>query len=195
MFYNLASLTTFRISEKILLVHDNIKSETNCFRRATLKPNLIRWPDDYAPDKTKVHVRNDIEIAAPPEIVWAWLVRAPLWPTWYSNSSNVKITGGGEELKEGSKFQWRTFGANLNSTVLEYVKYERLAWDAHGIGVDAYHAWLLEKRPSGCYVLTEENQKGFLARASNALRPNNMSQQHQNWLEGLKTKASGGPPA
>lgn len=84
----------------------------------------------------------------------------------------------------------------LDSEVKEFVPPERLAWEAHGTGVNVYHAWLIEKKDEGCYVLTEENQKGMLARLSSALRPQNMSRQHQSWLEGLSKKAREGlPPA
>ena len=62
------------------------------------------------------------------------------------------------------------------------------------MGIDAYHAWLIERRPSGCHVLTEETQNGWVASLSNALRPKNMSKLHQVWLEGLLEKAKGGPP-
>ena len=130
----------------------------------------------------------------PPEVVWAWLVRAKLWPTWYSNSKRVIIEGGGPDLRPGSRFQWTTFGVRLDSRVEEFVPGERLAWSARSTGIDAYHAWLIEKRSAGCYVLTEETQNGWLARLNNYLRPRNMSQQHQNWLEGLLRKAKEGLP-
>jgi len=155
---------------------------------------LIRWPEKYSPDRTKVHVRNQLEMQAPPEIVWAWLIRAKLWPTWYANSKRVVIDGGGPDLRLGSRFSWTTFGVRLDSKVEEFMPCERLAWSAGAMGIDAYHAWLIENRSSGCSVLTEETQNGWLARLSNALRPLNMRRQHQNWLEGLQRKAVEGPP-
>jgi len=154
----------------------------------------IRWPDNYCPDRTKVHVQNQLEMPTRAEVVWAWLIRAELWPTWYANSKRVVIERGGPDLRPGSKFQWTTFGVRLDSKVEEFTPNERLAWNARATGIDAYHAWLIEKRPSGCYVLTEETQNGWLAQLSNMLRPQNMSKQHQNWLESLKRKASEGPP-
>jgi uncharacterized protein YndB with AHSA1/START domain len=161
---------------------------------------LISWPERYAPGKTAVHVRNEMDMSGvSPEVVWAWLVRAKLWPTWYVNSRDVQIfgDGDGQDLRAGSRFRWKTFGASLQSVVEEFVPNERLAWSARGTGIDVYHAWLIEKRPAGCYVLTEENQNGFLARVSSALRPGNMRRQHQVWLEALSEKAKGGlpPPA
>ena len=155
---------------------------------------LIRWPEKYSPERTKVHVRNQLEIPAPSAVVWAWLIRAELWPIWYANSRGVVIEGGGPDLREASRFRWTTFGVKLDSKVEEFVPGERLAWSARATGIDAYHAWLIENRPSGCYVLTEETQNGFLARLNNVLRPQDMSKQHQNWLEALKQKAATGPP-
>jgi uncharacterized protein YndB with AHSA1/START domain len=155
---------------------------------------LIHWPEKYSPDRTKVHVRNQLEMRVPSEVVWAWLIRAGLWPTWYRNSKRVVIEGGEPDLRPGSKFRWTTFGVRLDSKVEEFVPGERLAWSARATGIDAYHAWLIENRPSGCYVLTEETQNGWLARLSNVLRPRNMSMQHQNWLEGLQRKAAEGLP-
>jgi uncharacterized protein YndB with AHSA1/START domain len=155
---------------------------------------LIRWPEHYSPDKTKVHVRNELEMPVSSQLVWAWLVRAELWPTWYQNSKRVVIEGGGPDLRLGSRFRWTTFGVRLDSEVEEFVPGERLGWTARATGIDAYHAWLIESRPSGCHVLTEENQNGWLASLSNMLRPQNMSTQHQNWLENLQRKAAEGPP-
>jgi len=154
----------------------------------------IKWPEQYSRDNVDVHVSNELEMSVSADIVWAWLIRAELWPTWYGNSANVIIEDGKPDLHLGTQFKWKTFGLNLQSKVEEFVPYERLAWTAHGIGIDAYHAWLIEKTESGCYVLTEENQKGILAKLNKLLRPNNMEKYHQIWLEELYSKAKGGPP-
>jgi len=71
---------------------------------------MIRWPEHYDPKQAPVHVRNELVIAAPPELVWAWLVRAEAWPSWYPNSANVRIAGGGAELVLRTRFRWRAFG-------------------------------------------------------------------------------------
>ena len=155
---------------------------------------MIRWPEKYSPDRTKVHVHNELDMPVPAEAVWAWLIRADLWPTWYSNSQNVAIEGGAKELKLGTVFHWKTFSVTLTSKVEEFVPPERLGWSAHAGGIDAYHAWIIDKRPSGCRVLTEENQNGLLARLSGTLRPQHMVRFHQLWLEALLGKAKSGPP-
>lgn len=154
----------------------------------------ISWPEKYSPERTRVHVKNELDIPANPEVVWAWLVRAKLWPSWYPNSANVVIEGGGQDLGPQTRFRWKTFGVTLDSKVREFVPSERLAWDALAMGIDAYHVWLIEGTAGGCHVLTEETQNGWLAALSNTLRPTNMCVKHQAWLEGLLSKSRTGPP-
>lgn len=156
---------------------------------------LINWPQCYAPDRVVARVSNDISIAAPPNIVWPWLIRASAWPEWYPNSARVKIEGGSADLVLNARFTWRTFGVAISSNVREFIPYERIAWDGSGMLLDVYHAWLIEARPKGCWVLTEENQNGLAARAQAIFMPNRMRRGHQLWLEGLKAKAESGSPA
>lgn len=154
----------------------------------------IIWPDRYAPDCTAVQVGNQVAINASPAVVWAWLIRAKLWPDWYPNSRDVEIDGGARELSLGVSFRWRTFGAPVRSTVREFVPSERIAWDGTGILIDVYHAWLIEPRHDGCWILTEENQNGLAARAQALLMPNRMHAGHDLWLARLKERAEGGLP-
>jgi len=155
---------------------------------------LIRWPEKYRPEETAVHARTELEASVSPEAVWPWLIRAELWPTWYRDFAYVAIEGGGPDLKPGSRFRWKAFGVALDSRVEEFVEFERIAWSARSVGVDAYHAWLIERRAAGCHLLTEETQNGWVARLNNALRPNFMSRMQQLLLENLLEKAKGGPP-
>lgn len=155
----------------------------------------VQWPDHYHPHNCPIHVRNELDMEATQECVWAWLTCATLWPTWYVNSANVEIIEGtGPNLQKGTRFRWKTFGVVITSTVREYVPGERIAWDAHAFGIDVYHAWVLQPSAHGCHVLTEETQHGWLARLGKLFMPNRMYTFHQLWLEGLATKARAGLP-
>ena len=155
----------------------------------------VRWPEQFHPSSAGVYVRNEIDIPAPPETVWAWLVRAEQWPAWYPNSRNVHILEGPRpDLAAGTRFRWWTFGVTITSTVEEFEPPARLAWNAVAPGIRAYHAWLIEKTPVGTRVLTEETQNGFLAKLGSVLMPNRMHHHHQIWLEQLRIKATGGMP-
>jgi hypothetical protein len=156
---------------------------------------VIHWPERFDPKRCPIHVRNELAMTARPDNVWAWLVRAVRWPSWYPNSHNVRIEHSDRpDLAAGVHFRWRTNGVSLRSKVEEFVPCERLAWDARAWGVSAYHAWLIEPRPGGCWVLTEETQQGWLARLGALLMPNKMHRVHQMWLERLQAMALDGPP-
>ena len=151
----------------------------------------IRWPAGFVPGSASVFVHNEIQIAAAPETVWRILVRAEEWPAWYPNSANIHfLSHAGPDLRNRSRIRWNTFGTRITSKVLEFEPFRRLAWNAHGIGVDAYHAWLLVPLEDGTtQVVTEETQNGWLARLGKAIFPKRMETKHQQWLEALKTRA------
>lgn len=52
-------------------------------------------------------------------------------------------------------------------------------------------AWLIEPRPDGCRVLTEETQYGWARRLGGLFMPSRMHRWHQVWLEKLSEKAAG----
>jgi len=156
----------------------------------------FRWPDSYLPEQSAVFVRNEIVVPAPAEVVWAWLVRAELWPMWYPNSGDIHfLSHAGPDLRNRSRFRWKTFGVRITSKVLEFEPYAQLAWDAHGIGIDAYHIWMLTPLADGTtHVLMEETQNGWLAKLGKTLRPRRKAAMHQVWLEALSAEAQSGPP-
>jgi uncharacterized protein YndB with AHSA1/START domain len=151
----------------------------------------IIWPERYATERVAAHVSNEITIAAPPAAVWAWLIRAADWPAWYPNAANVRLPGAARDLEAGTNFTWRTFGVTVKSTVREFVPEQRIAWDGTALLLDVYHAWLIEPRAGGCWVLTEENQNGLAAVAQKMFMPNRMFGGHQVWLQKLRDKAEG----
>lgn len=156
----------------------------------------IRWPEGHDPSQACVHVSNSIDISASAEEIWAWLIRAALWPSWYPNSRNVRFENPpGPDLALGTRFRWWTFGITIESIVEEYIPFERLAWTATALGLRAYHAWLVQGNSRGCHVLTEETQNGFLARLQKLLLPTRMHRYHQIWLEHLKLMAEMAPGA
>ena len=156
----------------------------------------VIWPEPYRPSYSAVFVHNEIVIPAPPEQVWRWLVRAEHWPSWYTNSADIHfLSHTGPDLRDRSRFRWKTFGARITSKVLEFEPNRRLAWDAHGLGIAAYHAWILTPHgTAGTHVLTEETQNGWRARLGNLLMPKRLHTMHQLWLESLSLEAQSGPP-
>ena len=156
---------------------------------------VISWPDEHTPERSVFHAVNELQMQAEPDVVWAWLCRPDLWPTYYSNAKFIKHLGGAwPELKLGSRFRWWSFGAFVTSEVVEYEPPERIAWDAKVLGGRGHHGWVLRPASGGTYVRTEETQKGpGIQVARPVLRPM-MVRFHQRWLEGLSRVATEGPP-
>ncbi len=150
----------------------------------------INWPERYLPGKTAVFVNNQITIPAPVSAVWQTLIRAEEWPVWYPNSAEIHfVSHAGPDLRDRSRFRWNTYGSRISCKVLEFEPQRRLGWNAHGIGVDAYHAWLLTPLDDGgTHVLTQETQNGWLARLGKRLMPERMERKHQQWLELLSVR-------
>ena len=164
---------------------------------AAIQNEAIRWPEKYLPAKTHVFASNELVIPATPEVIWAWLIRAEQWPAWYPNSRNIHFRSiSGPDLRDRARFAWTTFGIRVFSKVLEFEPGARLAWESQGMGVHAYHTWLLTPRPNGStHVLTQETQVGWLARLIGKFIPTRVQDQHRIWLEALSRKAQSGPPA
>jgi predicted acylesterase/phospholipase RssA/uncharacterized protein YndB with AHSA1/START domain len=141
----------------------------------------------FDPRVAPIAAHNERHINAPAERIWEILVRAANWPQWYDNAENVRIDGdgGGADLFLGAIFTWRTFWIDLRSEVMEFDPCRRIAWNAKSVGVEAYHAWVIEPTDGGCQVKTEETQYGFLALANSWLFPNRMHDGHARWLNGL----------
>ena len=153
----------------------------------------FRWPPGYEPERSPLDVRNEIRIEAPPPVVWAWLVAAERWPSYYRNSARVRVEGGGD-LRPGVRFSWWTFGVRVSSRVREFEPPERLAWDAKEIGAAGYHAWLLLRDGDGTHVVTEETQHGPAMVVGRLAVAPLMRHFHQRWLEGLARAARGRSP-
>jgi len=81
--------------------------------------NEIFWPQDYIPGFTDNFVSNEIIVAGLSAIdVWPFLSNAPLWPTYYSNSANIRFYDGkGPELEDGVRFYFETFGFPVEAQV------------------------------------------------------------------------------
>lgn len=155
-----------------------------------MSKDSIRWPAEYDPRRCPVHVVNALEMSASPADVWDQLIAVADWPTWYPNLSNVRIQDGSRKLSQGADFTWNADGVDIASTVKEFVPHERLAWDARGTGLHAYHAWLITPTPNGCCVLSEETHRGIVARLFKLFTPNLMRNWIQKWLEALAVRSS-----
>lgn len=156
---------------------------------------VIDWPEEHTPERSAFHAVNELQMPAARDVVWAWVCRPDLWPSYYSNAKFIKhLAGPWPEIELGSRFRWWSFGAFVTSEVVEFEPPERIAWDAKVLGGRGHHGWVLRPQDGGTFARTEETQKGWGIQAVKpALRPM-MVRLHQRWLEGLSRVASQGPP-
>jgi hypothetical protein len=164
-------------------------------RGAPSRAGWPRWPQGFAPASCPVFVVSEHEVAAPPAVVWKWLCRADLWPTWFKRSSKVRFEGGpAPELGLGSRVVWSMLGATIRVTVKTCEPPRALDWEGGANGVYAYHAWLLEPASGGTRVLTQETERGPLPWLLRWYLRGALHGAHQDWLESLGRVARNGPP-
>jgi hypothetical protein len=133
---------------------------------------------------------HQIDIQAGCEIAFSNLVDAEAWPSWYSNSKDVKVLNTPDHrLRKNAGISWETFGFHIESRVWEFKSNSRLGWFGDGKDVHAYHTFLLTKVPEGCHVVTEEVVKGPGAIQFREQQPNAMHDGHQLWLTTLKDRS------
>lgn len=162
----------------------------NTLAREALPPDQIRWPAQYAPEDASFFVHNEREIAAPPEVVWAILAQADEWPRWYEGAEDVQVLGtSGGVLTASASFSWSTMGLDFTSTITEFVPPYRLSWESRKATIKGYHAWLIIPTATGCKVVTEESQYGFMTLMQKIFVPHDLHDLHDVWLAGLAAKA------
>jgi hypothetical protein len=150
---------------------------------------LIHWPQGLEPRNVDVFVHNEAWIDAPSGIIWANLIDAAQWPSWYSNSADIRIEGGQSKLAKGVTFNWKTFGVPVRSTVDVFDPDREIGWSIDSPGIKVHHAWVLVPERGGTRVITEETQKGADAIKFRLDQPNAMYDGHDWWMSALKTRS------
>ncbi|MGO0633197.1 SRPBCC domain-containing protein [Pseudomonas sp. SAR267] len=163
----------------------------------------IIWPEGYLPGFTDNFASNEVIVAGlRAEDIWPLLACPSCWPTYYSNSANIRIYDhAGPELMNGVRFYFETFGFPVEAQCNEFDAPSedhpgRIAW--HGWAgegedrLDVHHAWLIENLEGGrVRILTQETQNGKPAQELAKAQPNPMINGHQDWLNGLVDAAKG----
>jgi len=154
----------------------------------------VIWPPEYDPKISPIYALNDIDVKAPPEVVWKLLVDAKNWFDYFPPENQVEIPTGEPELALGTRYSRVTIGYLMFPVVTEFVPNRRLSWsttvEGDETGSTAYHGWVITPTESGCHVLSEETQQGpwFLQKLGHE-HPGGLYKYHQDWVEGLKTAA------
>ena len=154
----------------------------------------VVWPQQYDPKISPIYALNDIDVNAPPEIVWRLLIDAEKWLNYFPPEDQVQLQDGQQELTLGTKFHRVTVGYPMSLIVTECVSGRRLAWsttvDGDETGSTAYHGWVITPTETGCHVLSEETQQGsFFLELLGHKHPGGLYSYHQDWVEALARAA------
>jgi len=154
----------------------------------------VIWPRRYDPTTSALYALNDIDVQAPPEVVWKLLVDAENWSSYFPPENQVRIHGKEELLELGTTYSRVTVGFPMTLTVTEHEPFARLAWettvDGDDTGSSAYHGWVITPTNTGCHVLSEETQQGpFFLEELGRKQPGALYRYHQDWVERLARAA------
>ena len=154
----------------------------------------VIWPLPFDPKTSAIYALNDIDVNAPPQVVWKLLVDAENWSSYFPAEDQVKILTGEPELALGTKYSRVTVGFPMHLIVTEYLPGRRLAWstlvDGDETGSSAYHGWVITPTDTGCHVLSEETQQGpFFLEELGRKNPGALYRYHQEWVESLARAA------
>jgi uncharacterized protein YndB with AHSA1/START domain len=141
-----------------------------------------------------VRSRRQIEIAAPPEVVWDVLTRFEQWPQWNPQVKSISFDG---PVGPGSGFRWRAGPGTIVSTLEQVEPPRYVRWRGRTMSIRAIHEWRLELRNGGTAVETEETYSGLLARLFHGPLQKALDKALEEGLEHLKREAErrAAPPA
>lgn len=178
----------------------------------------VIWPARFVPGTTDHFVSNEMIVSGLTAFqAWRFLVTPSLWRLYHlpgRTGQDVTVTlrkGLGAQLRYGARFSFFKPGLKLGSTsddlsgvtsaneVVEYAppsvedpaRVGRIAWGCSvGEKLETHHAWVLQNLEGGrLRLLTQEVQRGALARAVAETSPDSSLVAHQAWLSGLVKEA------
>ncbi len=133
-----------------------------------------------------VRSRREIEIAAPPEVVWDVLTQFEQWPQW---NPDVRSMSFGGPLAPGSEFRWKAGPGTIVSTLERVEPPRAVVWRGRTMSIKAIHEWRLEPHERGTRVETEEAFSGMLARLFRGQLQKTLDKSLSDGLEHLKREA------
>jgi uncharacterized protein YndB with AHSA1/START domain len=135
-----------------------------------------------------VRSRRELEIAAPPEVVWGVLTDFDRWPQWNPEVKSMDFEG---PLAAGSVFRWKAGPGTIVSTLEEVDPPRYVSWRGRTMSIGAIHEWRLEPRDGGTHVETEETFSGVLARVLRRSLQKQLDRALEEGLGHLKREAEG----
>jgi uncharacterized protein YndB with AHSA1/START domain len=139
-----------------------------------------------AASEPPVKSKREIEIAAPPEVVWDVLTGFDKWPEWNPDVKSMSFDG---PLAPGSEFRWKAGPGTIVSTLEQVHPPGYVRWRGRTMSIKAIHEWRLEPRDGGTFVETEETYSGVVARLLRGPLQKTLDKALEDGLQRLKREA------
>jgi uncharacterized protein YndB with AHSA1/START domain len=135
-----------------------------------------------APVKSK----REVEITAPPEVVWEVLTGFEHWPDWNPDVKSMSFEG---PVAPGSEFRWKAGPGTIVSTLEEVDRPRYIRWRGRTMSIKALHEWRIEPSNGGTRVETEESFSGLVARLFRGSLQKTLDGSTESGLEHLKRES------
>jgi hypothetical protein len=130
--------------------------------------------------------RTEIEIAAPPEVVWDVLTAFDRWPIW---NPEVKAMTVQEPIVVGSTFRWKAGPSTVTSTIQRLEPPRLIAWSGRTMGIRAIDVFQLDAHDGTTLVREQESWNGLVARLLRKPLQRTLDRSLENGLRHLKAAA------
>ena len=71
----------------------------------------IKWPQGLKPTESDIFMHSEINIKAPPQLVWDIISNAGKWPEWYKKAGRIRLLNAHDgKLNQYSIFSWSPAG-------------------------------------------------------------------------------------
>jgi hypothetical protein len=130
--------------------------------------------------------RAEIEIAAPPDVVWEVLTDFNRWPNW---NAAVKSMSAPEPIEVGSVFRWKAGPGTITSTIQHLEPHRLVAWSGRTMGIRAIDVFRLEARDGTTFVREEESWGGPVARVLRGSLQRTLDRSLEEGVRALKEAA------
>lgn len=104
---------------------------------------------------------SELEIDAPPDVVWGVLTDIAAWPSWNAEVKRAALEG---PLAAGTSFRWKAGPGTIVSTVQRVEPPRVIAWTGRTLGIEAVHVHRLEPHGSSTLAMSEESWDGLPVR-------------------------------
>lgn len=133
-----------------------------------------------------VRSEREIQIAAPPEVVWEVLTDFDRWQEWNPEVKSMSFDG---PLAPGAMFRWKAGPGTIVSTLEEIDRPRYIRWRGRTLSISAIHEWRFEGREGGTHVETDESFSGVLARLLRGSLQKQLDRALEEGLEHLKRES------